>query len=83
MSVAEEDMSVLVKDHLINTVHSAVADIREMYHNVKEAGDREAQREIIRELWLKEWKPTVGFVADVVNEPRAVISETVKRWPRG
>ena len=77
------DMSVLVKDHLIKSIHSNVQDIREMYHNVKEAGDREAQREIIRELWLKEWMPTVGFVADVVNEPRMTIAATVKRWPRG
>ena len=76
-------MSVHVKDHLINSVHSCVEDVREMYHRVKEEGDREAQREIIRDLWLRDWMPTVGFVADVVNEPRAVIAETVKRWPRG
>jgi hypothetical protein len=77
------DMSVHVKDHMINSLHSSVQDIREMYHNVKERGDREAQREIIRDLWSRDWKPSVGFVADAVNEPRATISATVQRWPRG
>ena len=74
-----------ILDYMLNGLSSHVLDIREAYYRAKESGDRETQREIIRSLWMREWMPTVGFVADAVDEPRAVIAATVQEqgWIRG
>lgn len=65
-------------------VEESISDFRDVYIAARQAGDRSTQRELIKALYDFPWKPTIGFIADVVDEPRARILATIQdqNWRR-
>ena len=63
-----------MEDDDIFALNESILSLRERYEEM----DREGRISVICELWRLPWKPTVGFVADVVNRPRATIAEVTR-----
>ena len=71
-------------DFLSERLEEAVSDVRDVYESARQAGDRQTKLALIKGIYDMEWKPTIGFIADAVNEPRAVILATIQdqNWSR-
>lgn len=63
---------------VVRNLDKAVTDIRSRYETARREKDRNTKLAIIKSVYDMEWKPTVGFIADVVNEPRGTILATIQ-----
>jgi hypothetical protein len=78
------DVSERALSFVAENVENSVSDFRDIYMAARRAGDREHQRQMIKALYDLPWKPTIGFIADVCDEPRARILATIQdqNWSR-
>ena len=72
------------KEFTVEVLGDAIEDVQTLYMAAKEAGDRATRRDIIYRLYKLPMQPSIGMIADTVNEPRAVILATIQDqgWSR-
>jgi hypothetical protein len=79
-----EQMKYQKLEYAVEELGDIAEDVRTLYVAAREAGDRAERRNIIHRLYKLPFKPSIAFIADVVNETRAVILATIQDqgWSR-